>query len=83
MMNSRASCCGMPARLESPKSLIPYAIPKFTIFAIDRSDGVTSSGALCSTRAAVARWMSSPRANASRRCSSPDTWARMRSSIWL
>ena len=40
-----------------------------------------SSGSLCRTRAAVSRWMSAPRANASLRCSSPETWARIRSSI--
>ena len=37
-----------------------------TILAIDRSSPVTSSGALWSTRAAVSRWMSASRANASR-----------------
>ena len=41
-----------------------------------------SSGALWRTRAAVSRWMSAWRAKASLRCSSPETWARIRSSIW-
>ena len=82
-MNSCASWRLMPARLDSPKSLIPYASPKLTILAIERSSEVTSAGSLRSTRAAVSRWMSASRANASARWSSPETWARIRSSIWL
>ena len=82
-MNSCASWRLIPARVDRPKSLIPYASPKLTILAIDRSSAVTSSGGLRSTRAAVSRWMSASRSNASRRCSSPLTWARIRSSIWL
>ena len=58
-------------------------IPKLTIFAMSRSRRVSVARSLPSTSAAVAAWMSSPRANASRRTGSPDTWARIRSSTWL
>ena len=56
-------------------------IPKLIIFAIARSPFVSVAGSLPSTSAAVAVWMSSPRSNASRSFGSPETWARMRSSI--
>ncbi len=58
-------------------------IPKLTILATLRSSFVSSAGSLPSTSAAVAVWMSSLRANASRRRGSPETWARIRSSTWL
>jgi hypothetical protein len=58
-------------------------IPKLTIFATSRSERVSAARSLPSTSAAVAAWMSSPRANASFSTGSPETWARMRSSTWL
>jgi hypothetical protein len=54
-----------------------------TIFALDRSEGLTFFGSAPRTSAAVAVWMSSPRAKISRNASSPAMWARIRSSIWL
>src|SRR5437879_3536309 len=48
-------------------------IPKLTIFAMLRSSFVSAARSLPSTSAAVAAWMSSPRANASRRFGSPET----------
>jgi hypothetical protein len=56
-------------------------IPKLIILATLRSPVVSVAGSLPSTSAAVAVWMSSPRANASRSFGSPETCARMRSSI--
>ena len=55
-------------------------IPKLTILATLRSSFVSSARSFPSTSAAVAAWMSSPRAKASRSFGSPETWARMRSS---
>ncbi len=55
-------------------------IPKLIILATARSSFVSVAASLPSTSAAVAVWMSSPRANASRSFGSPETWARMRSS---
>jgi len=51
------------------------------IFAIERWAEVSFAGSMPSTSAAVAVWMSSPRAKASRSFGSPETCARMRSSI--
>ncbi len=80
-MNSWASWRLMPAREDSPKSLIPYASPKLTILAIERSSAVISAAGFLSTVAAVSRWMSTFRSNADLRFSSPATWAMIRSSI--
>ena len=57
-------------------------IPKLIIFATARSPLVSVAGSLPSTSAAVAVWMSSPRSKASRSFGSPETCARIRSSIW-
>jgi hypothetical protein len=51
------------------------------IFATERCAEVSSAGSTPRTSTAVAVWMSSPRANASRSFGSPETCARMRSSI--
>ena len=55
-------------------------IPKLTILATLRWSFVSSACGTPSTSDAVAAWMSSPRANASRSFGSPETCARMRSS---
>ena len=58
-------------------------IPKLTIFAVSRWLRDSSAWGIPKTCDAVAAWMSSPRANASRSTGSPETWARIRSSTWL
>ena len=81
-MNSAASACGMPSAFASPKADCPYRIPKFTALATRRIAEVTSAGDTPQTAAAVRAWMSSPAAKACCIDSSPDRWARIRSSIW-
>ena len=66
----------------SPKALIPYTIPKFTAFALRRCSGVTSFNGMWNTCDAVMAWISWAVLYASIRRSSPDIWARTRSSIW-
>ena len=66
----------------SPKALIPYTIPKLTAFALRRCSGVTSFNGIWNTWDAVMAWISWAVLYASIRRSSPDMWARTRSSIW-
>ncbi len=76
-----ASVLEQPSRRASPKGVMPYTMPKLTIFAPDRCSLVTSSNGTPCTWAATAVWMSSPRSKAWQRAGSSDRWARMRSSI--
>ena len=80
-MNSSACSRGMPSRCDSPNAVSPYSTPKLNTFARRRISASTASGSTPNTRAAVARWMSAPPRNAARSSSSPETCARIRSSI--
>ena len=57
-------------------------MPKFTAFARRRISAVTSAGSTWNTLAAVSAWKSPPERKAERMASSPEMWARSRSSIW-
>jgi hypothetical protein len=64
-MISSASVFEQPSRRARPNGVMPYTIPKLTIFAPLRCSRVTSSSGTPWICAATAVWMSSPFTNAS------------------
>ena len=71
----------MPNCSDSPKSLIPYTIPKFTAFADVLCSFVTSSIGTSNTFEAACLWMSSSFLNAFSMVLSPEICANTLSSI--
>ena len=81
-MMALASLRDTPIFFESPKSEIPYTIPKLTAFAWRRMLPSTGSSSLIpKIRRAVAAWISSPFINAACKFLSPVIWAKTRNSI--